>query len=171
MSKQKRPLVFFETLLKITHHATHACASVCSRARARVRACKRVYACACAPMRVCERTCLHMRGHARAHPRMTLHAPFPLRGKGAELAECRMVKLIRGEEVGVVWTEPETIAKPAADRPTSPRSLSSPSEMMEPRTAFVALAQQPKATEQDSKESWTGPSPTERGQNLADSPP
>ena len=145
MSKQKRPLVFFETLLKITHHATHACASVCSRARARVRACKRVYACACAPMRVCERTCertcLHMCGHARAHPRMTLHAPFPLRGKGAELAECRMVKLIRGEEVGVVWTEPETIAKPAADRPTSPRSLSSPSEMMEPRTAFVALVQ------------------------------
>lgn len=60
-----------------------------------------------------------------------------------------MVKLIRGEVVGVVWTEPDSFAKPAADLPTSKRSSSSPSEMMEPRTASVALAQYPKDIEQN----------------------
>jgi len=67
MSKQKRPLVFFETLLKIAHHATPAGASAPTRKRERT----------------CERTCLHMRGHARAHPRMTrepAHLSPPLKG-------------------------------------------------------------------------------------------
>lgn len=78
-----------------------------------------------------------------------------------------MVKLIRGEVVGVVWTEPDSFAKPAADLPTSKRSSSSPSEMMEPRTASVALAQYPKDIEQESRDSRSGPSPLGEGPNVA----
>lgn len=216
MTTQKRPLVFFETLLKFTRHATPAGASAPSRrseraygrrsagahtrAQARVGAGAQVCASAGASGRVCARrreracaggrarartrvrlcarvcVCLHMRERARAHlpaclrmcacerahdARACTFSPPPLGGGESQIStspnppplggdwvvgrsrkgECQRVKLIRGKGVGVVWTEPEPSAKPAADRPTSLRSSSSPSEMMEPRTASVVLAQ------------------------------